>query len=357
MTGEDGEFKLELSSGINILCGPNAQGKTNIVEAVYFCATAHSHRTGQAREMIGFGQDFAGIQAVIARGAGREYRNKVHLVIKNTGRNMVSKQAAVNGVAIGKLTDLLGVLYCVIFSPEDLKLIKSGPSERRRFIDMELCQVNRVYYFELNQYYKILKQRNSLLKSLQKKSEGQLFETLDMWDAQLAERGERITIMRRAYIEGISLLAAKIHAGLCGEELRALYKPSAESGELHERLIKNRRRDIHTGITSAGIHKDDVTFLIDGLDSRLYGSQGQQRTAALSLKLAEVELIRREKGENPVLLLDDVMSELDKNRQEQLLACITGIQTLITCTTAENLSTVKDAAKFTVSGGWVNTEK
>jgi DNA replication and repair protein RecF len=355
LTGADGELSLGFNKGINILRGLNAQGKTNMVEAVYFCAVAHSHRTGVTGELISFGGDFARIQLITARDAGGGgYGNRINVLLRNTVRNRTSKSAAVNGVAITRLEDLLGVLYCVIFSPEDLSLIKAGPSERRRFMDMELCQVNRVYHYELRQYYRILKQRNALLKSLQKGGSAQLTDTLGLWDAQLAEGGERISVMRRAYLDELSVLAAKIHFGLCGEELQAVYKPSCMPGDFADRLNKNRVRDIQTGTTNAGIHKDDVTFLLDGLESRVFASQGQQRTAALSLKLAEVELIRREKSENPVLLLDDVMSELDGKRQGQLIAGIGGIQTFITCTTAENPFTVNGAAEYIVDGGRIS---
>ncbi|MCL2702554.1 MAG: DNA replication/repair protein RecF [Defluviitaleaceae bacterium] len=353
LTGPDGELELEFCGGVNVLRGLNAQGKTNMIEAIYFCATAHSHRTNVTKEMIRFGEDLARVQVFVAKGSGKNiYQNRINVLLKNAGRNRAGKSAAVNGVAIDKLGDLLGVLYCVIFSPEDLGLIKAGPSERRRFMDMELCQVNRVYYYELKQYYRILKQRNSLLKSLQKSgTSGQLMETLELWDAQLTGSGSRISVIRRAYVDEISVLAAKIHMGLCGEELQALYKPSALPDELPERFKKNRNKDIINGTTTCGIHKDDIIFLLDGLDSRIYGSQGQQRTAALSLKLAEVELIRREKGENPVLLLDDVMSELDRKRQEQLLESIGGIQTFIACTTAEDSLNINGAAEYVVQGG------
>ena len=356
LTGVDGELNLEFNGGVNVLRGLNAQGKTNMVEAIYFCATAHSHRTSVTNEMIRFGGEHARIQIITARDTGG-YANKVNVLLRNTGKNRAIKSAAVNGVAVGKLEDLLGVLYCVIFSPEDLSLIKAGPSERRRFMDMELCQVNRVYFYELKQYYKILKQRNALLRSLQKNNTAHLLETLELWDAQLAECGERIAVIRRIYVEELNVLAAKIHHGLCGEELQASYKPSSPPNELADKIKKNRYRDIQTGTTNTGIHKDDITFLLNGLDSRVYASQGQQRTAALSLKLAEVELIRREKGENPVLLLDDVMSELDNKRQEQLIENIGGIQTFITCTTAENIFKIKKAAEYVVDGGKIERLK
>jgi len=361
------DLAVEFDSGVNVLKGLNAQGKTNLVEAVYFCATAHSHRTNATCEMIRFDSEFARIQAIVAKDSTSDYYNKINILLRQIGKNKASKAAAINGVAINKLEDLLGVLYCVIFSPEDLRLIKAGPAERRRFVDMELCQINRVYYHELRQYYRILKQRNVLLKNLQKSlykgavQKDGLHETLDLWDIQLAESGTRLTRIRGAYIDELNVLADKIHKNLCGETLQAVYRPScrisAQDGDRDEfldRIKKNRAKDIQNGITTAGIHKDDVSFLLNGLDSRIYGSQGQQRTTALSLKLAEMELIKREKGENPVLLLDDVLSELDSKRQEQLLSSIEDIQTIITCTTAENLPSFSNAAMYMVHDGGIS---
>ncbi|MDR1704630.1 MAG: DNA replication/repair protein RecF, partial [Clostridiales bacterium] len=321
---------LELSRGVNILTGMNAQGKTNFIEAVYFCATARSHRTANHGELIRFGEDAALISINVSRGVDGRYKDRIEMSLKRTGKNAVVKSARVNGVPIDKLGDLLGILYCVIFSPENLSLVKSGPGERRRFMDMELCQVSKVYYYELKQYYHILRQRNALLKGMQKGAGAG--DTLELWDAQLAESGGRIVSLRRAYIESISRVAAGIHQRICGEEFSAVYRPSVTAGEFLDKLKKNRETDIRNGSTGCGVHKDDVQFIINGLDSRVYGSQGQQRTTALSLKLAEVIMIREEKGETPLLLLDDVMSELDAARQEHLLSAISGAQTIITCT-------------------------
>jgi DNA replication and repair protein RecF len=202
-------------------------------------------------------------------------------------------------------------------------------------MDMELCQVSKVYYYELKQYYRILRQRNALLKAMQKNREPG--DTLELWDAQLAESGGRISSLRRSYIDGISRVAAGVHRNICGEEFSAVYRPSVPAGEFLEKLKRNRETDIRNGSTGMGVHKDDVQFLLNGLDSRIYGSQGQQRTTALSLKLAEVIMIGEEKGEKPLLLLDDVMSELDAARQEHLLSAISGAQTIITCTGTEDL--------------------
>lgn len=329
-----GEALVKLNAGVNILNGRNAQGKTNFIEAVYFCATARSHRTASVRELICFDKDWARLQAVVlSENAGRDV---IDAVLKPE-----SKGIAVNGLPIGKLGDLFGLLYSVIFSPEDLVIIKAGPGERRRFMDMQLCQTSKVYYFELKQYYKILKQRNSLLKSLQRGKDPMLFDTLSLWDEQLSASGVKISEHRREYIEKINRVAGEIHKNLAGsgEILSAAYKPSVGIESYLDKLVKNRDKDILYGTTGAGIHKDDVLFTINGLDSRIYSSQGQQRTAALALKLAEVSLIHEEKNELPVLLLDDVLSELDKARREALLDAVTklGLQTIITCAGMEDI--------------------
>ena len=354
------ELFIELCNGVNILQGGNAQGKTNFIEAVYFCATARSHRTNTHKELIGFDSDSAFLQAKVASKAIENpeapiYHNRIDVLLKQSGKGI-----AVNGLQIDKLGDLFGMLYCVIFSPEDLSLIKSGPGERRRFMDMELCQISKVYYHELKQYYKILKQRNSLLKSLQKgRSANELDDILFAWDKQLADAGIKIFGYRKEYVEKISAISGGLHKSLAGGEVfSAVYKPSANPGDFLERLSKTREKDIFYGATSLGIHKDDITFYVNGLDSRIYSSQGQQRTAALSLKLAEVKIIEEEKNEPPVLLLDDVMSELDKHRQKSLLDTIKGIQTIISCTGVEDIlySKIKgrqDTKLFTVEKGQI----
>lgn len=353
------EFCINLSSGVNILSGGNAQGKTNVVEAVYFCATARSHRTSACRELIRTGAAAAALSCVVAASPEGpiRYSNRLDMTLRSPGRSGFTKAAAVNGLPIGKLGELFGLIYCVIFSPEDLALIKSGPGERRRFLDMELCQVSKIYYYELKQYYTVLKQRNSLLKTLQRGGNKGLAGTLEVWDAQLSDSGVKLINYRQAYIDKINRLAGQIHTDISGETLTAHYRPSVAAGSpaaFAERLYKNHDRDIMSGTTGLGIHKDDVAFTINGMDSRMYGSQGQQRTAALSLKLAELDLIRAEKNENPVLLLDDVFSELDGRRQDALLSAIGGLQTVITCTGAELLhGKIKDAVLFNVQSGQV----
>jgi DNA replication and repair protein RecF len=318
-------LSLKLDNGINIFVGENGQGKTNLLESAYFCASGRSPRTQNDRELIRFGSTEAHIQAHIDKN-GVNDRIDVHI------KNDASKGVAVNGLAVRKLGDLLQNVFAVIFSPEDLFVVKGGPAERRRFMDIQLCRLSAVYYYDLQQYYRSLKQRNLLLKDIQKKKE--LRETLFVWDGQLADFGARLIRARAAFVSRLSAAAAELHGSVSGERetLRLNYKPSATAEELLEKLSKNAERDIFNGTTQYGAHKDDIIFEINGKDARVYASQGQQRTACLAAVLAEAELIREEKNEEPILLLDDVFSELDEKRQKYLLKQIARTQTLITCT-------------------------
>lgn len=323
-------LNLSLNPGVNILYGRNAQGKTNLLEALYLCATGRSKRASTDKELVMFGKNEAHVQLMLEKD-GLNDRLDVHL--KREGK----KGVAINGLPVKRLGDLFGSLYAVVFSPEDLQLIKAGPSERRRFLDMEICQLSSVYYYELWQYYKVLKQRNSLLKDIQRKKcdEDMLF----VWDEQLLNHGIRIMAKRREFVEMLNGFAGGVHNRVTDgcECLEIRYKPSVSEDEYSQRLKKNIQRDILLGSTSVGIHKDDVSFFINDTDVRVFGSQGQQRTAALSAKLAQIELIRAEKNTNPVLLLDDVFSELDKSRQSHLVDYISGVQTIITATGVEGI--------------------
>jgi DNA replication and repair protein RecF len=322
---------LTLSQGLNLFYGGNAQGKTNFMEAVYVCSTGRSQRAGLDREMVAYTQDSAYIQAFVVTSETGNKKIDVHL-----HRNE-KKGIALNGLPIKKLGQLFGNLLTVIFSPEDLKLIKSGPSERRRFLDVGLCQLSAVYYYDLQQYYRVLKQRNNLLKSIRGSNSAGLRDTVAAWDEQLVSRGKKIIEHRTAFLDELNQFAQDSHSKLTrgNEQLNLIYRPSAAPDDLAERLTRGLERDIALGSTSAGIHKDDISFLINGDDARIYGSQGQQRTAALAAKLAEVRLMTQRKRHSPVLLLDDVLSELDDERQNRLIHEIEGIQTIMTCTCAD----------------------
>ena len=319
------DLDLKFDSGTNILFGDNAQGKTNILEAAYVSGTTKSHKGSRDKDMIRFGEDESHIRTIVEK-QGKEYQLDIHLK-KNR-----SKGIAINKVPIKKASELFGILNMVFFSPEDLNIIKNGPSERRRFLDAEICQLDKIYLSDLTRYNKILMQRNRLLKDMQ--HQPQLMETLPVWDMQLVEYGKRLIRRRRQFVEELSEIVTGIHRNISGkrEELVLRYEPNIDAEFLEDELNRVREKDRKYAQTSVGPHRDDISFFIRGVDIRKFGSQGQQRTSALSLKLSEIELVRQTIHDTPVLLLDDVLSELDSNRQNYLLNSIHAIQTMITCT-------------------------
>ena len=250
-------------------------------------------------------------------------------------RKAGSKGIAIDGQKIKRAADLLGLCNVVFFSPEDLGIIKNGPAERRRFVDMELCQLDSIYLNDLNNYNKIVNQRNKLLKDMYL-SPG-LKETLGIWDMQLVAYGSKIIERRKGFVSQLNEIIYEIHKRLSGgkEELKIKYEPDTSVDDFESKLFMNMDRDMKLKMTSVGPHRDDFVFQIGGMDARKFGSQGQQRTAALSLKLAEIELVKKITNDTPVLLLDDVLSELDSSRQQLLLAGMGDIQTIITCTGLE----------------------
>ncbi len=326
-------LKLDFSSGTNILYGDNAQGKTNILEAIYVCATTKSHKGSKDKEIIRFGKEEAHIRTILERDMA-EYRVDMHL------RKNKSKGIALDGQKIKRASDLIGRLNIVFFSPEDLGIIKNGPSERRRFMDMELCQLDQIYLNSLSKYNKLVIERNKVLKDLFDHPENSVL--LDVQDKQLCEYGSVIIKAREKFIRELNEIISPIHEKLTGnkELLSVYYEPNVGVNEFESKIRQSRKKDTYAKQTTVGPHKDDFSFIIkkpseaeiDGIDIRKYGSQGQQRTASLSLKLSEIEIVKRFKKENPVLLLDDVLSELDSNRQNYLLNTIGDIQTIITCT-------------------------
>ena len=319
---------MQFDKGTNILYGDNAQGKTNILEAIFVAATTKSHRGSKDREIIRFDKEEAHIRTYLEKD-DVETRVDMHL------RRNKSKGIAIDGQKIRKAADLLGLCNVVFFSPEDLGIIKNGPSERRRFVDMELCQLDSLYLYNLNHYNKIIDQRNRLLKDMYMNPD--LKETLGIWDMQLVSFGNKIIERRRLFAEQLNEIINGIHNKLSGgkENLIIQYEPDVETEDFEKRLKSSHDRDIKAKMTSVGPHRDDFSFLIGDIDIRKYGSQGQQRTAALSLKLSEIELVKKIAKDTPVLLLDDVLSELDSNRQNYLLNSIGDIQTIITCTGLE----------------------
>ena len=323
------KLHMDFSHGTNILYGDNAQGKTNILEAIYVCATTKSHRGSKDKEIIQFDRDESHIKLNV-RKRDVPYRIDMHLK-KNR-----AKGVAVNGVPIKKAGELFGIVHFVFFSPEDLNLIKNGPAERRRFIDLELCQLNKLYVHSLVQYNKIVTQRNKLLKDIMFRPDYE--ETLDIWDMQLVQYGREVIRCREAFVGQLNDLIGGIHRQLSGEKesLHISYEPNVTVDMFEDTLRKSRPSDLKQRTTLTGPHRDDLSFIINDIDIRRFGSQGQQRTAALSLKLAEIELVKKIVNDYPILLLDDVLSELDGSRQNHLLSGINHIQTMITCTGLED---------------------
>lgn len=319
------ELKLEFDKNTNIFYGDNAQGKTNILEAAYLSGTTKSHKGSRDRELIRFGEEEGHLRTFVKKGS-MDYRIDIHLKKNKT------KGIAVNGVPIKKAGELFGIANFVFFSPEDLSIIKEGPGERRRFLDMELCQLDKLYLHNLVSYNRVLLQRNRLLKDLAYRRD--LEETLEIWDLQLAEYGRQIIAGRELFIRQLGEIISEIHKKLSGgrEALHISYERNAGQDELFDAIRGNRDRDKKMKTSTVGPHRDDLKFMIDSIDIRKFGSQGQQRTAALSLKLSEIELVKKRIQDTPILLLDDVLSELDHNRQNYLLNSIHDIQTMITCT-------------------------
>ncbi|WP_303995272.1 DNA replication/repair protein RecF [Megamonas hypermegale] len=333
------QLNIDLSPNINIFVGYNAQGKTNIIEAVHFAAIGISHRTRNDSDLIYWQKNEANINIKFAK---MRIVSELKIILKKNQR----KQLIFNGENI-KQKELPGLLTMILFSPEDLMLIKGSPMQRRRFLDIELSQISLLYYNQLVQYNKILLQRNNLLKKI--KENNKLINMLDMWDEQLAKSAAFIVDKRLKNVDKLNKLAQYTHAYISGDKERLKIKynmcknninlsADIKYNQLYDWYINNlkkyRKNDIFKGSTSIGPHRDDIYFFINDIDLKSFGSQGQQRSAVLSLKLAELELLKNETGEYPVLLLDDVMSELDNNRRNSLLEFLQkkNIQTLITAT-------------------------
>ena len=359
--------KVDFHDRVNIILGENAQGKTNLLEALYIMSLGKSFRTVKDSEMIRFGSQMARVKTVSVKD-GENLTIEIGLI-----RN--KKSLKIDGIKKNRISDLLENVYIVIFSPDDLKIVKDEPEKRRKFIDRELCQLKPVYYDVLSRYKKALIQRNFLLKE-----ERIDFSMLDIWDRELAGYGAKIIAYRMSFIDKLKIISRKIHSDLTEgrEELSLSYesdipvkdngketevalsvKSQAEIAELFLNiLLKNRKNDIKRRTTLRGPHRDDLRIEIGGVDVRNFGSQGQQRTSALSLKLAELILIEEETGEKPVLLLDDVLSELDRTRQRQLITSFGDIQIFITATelSGEITSHIRDFAVFKVRKGFIVRE-
>jgi recF protein len=352
-------LELDTDRKVNLFVGPNAQGKTNLLEAIFALALTKSHRTSKDRELIGWQAESARISGTVEKRYGSV---TLDLTFSPQG-----KKAKINGLEQRKLSDFVGTLNVVMFAPEDLEIVKGTPGVRRRFLDMEIGQVQPGYLHTLQQYGKALVQRNNYLKTAGRGANLQE-ALLDVWNAQLAEYGVKIMKKRKHFIHKLQIWAEQIHAGITagGEKLDVQYRPSFEIDleqdeavlfdQFMIKLSQVKDQEIRRGMTLIGPHRDDMSFSINGKEAQVYGSQGQQRTTALSLKLAEIELIREEIGEYPLLLLDDVLSELDRNRQTQLIETFQSkVQTFITTTGLESVDVGKlqDAGIYQVQNGKV----
>ena len=318
-------LNINFDENTTILFGDNAQGKTNILEAAYLSGTTKSHKGSRDKEIIKFDKNESHIKTVISKN-DRDYQIDIHL------KKNKSKGIAINRVPIKKAADLFGLINIIFFSPEDLNIIKNGPAERRKFMDAELCQIDKIYLSDLTNYNKALNQRNTLLKEINFKPE--LKETLPIWDEQLINYGKKIIARRQKFINDINIIVKELHSKITGgkENINVSYEPNIEDIFFLDELVKNKEKDMRFCQTSVGPHRDDIKITVDGIDIRKFGSQGQQRTCALSLKLSEIKLVEDTIKDKPILLLDDVLSELDKNRQSYLLDNLLDTQTIITCT-------------------------
>lgn len=324
---------LEFDPRINLITGRNAQGKTNLIEAVYLISMGRSFRAGRDSEMIRFGQNEALVRAEAVKAV---MDTRIDISISRKSKKYIKK----DGKQLHKTSELLNNIFIVAFTPEDLRIVKDEPEKRRRFIDKELAQIQPAYYLCLSRYKKVLQQRNSCLKEIPVRP-----SMLSLWDMQLVQYGADMMRMRKAFIDRLSVFSGKIHDSITNgqEKLDIQYESNVpyeeDASRRQERLIealeKSRDTDIKMKTTTRGPHKDDLRFLVNGVNARKYGSQGQQRTCALSLKLAELDFIRQETGETAILLLDDVMSELDQSRRSYLIDSLEENQIFITMTEAE----------------------
>ncbi len=346
--------KFTFSEGLNVLFGKNAQGKTNCAEAVFYLCTGTSLRIRHDKQLIRIGEPCAKISA--------EAENRYGSVTIEADIFEDKRELRVNGGKITKNADLMGHINSVFFSPGELRLIQDGPDERRRFMNMSISQTSPAYYTALLRYNKILDQRNVLLKN---RDVELILDTLPVWDEQLCKYAAVIVRKRAEFLEKLAPYAKELHAFLTDGAEELVISPEkkyeGEEGEIAEKLKKqlgrNYEKDLRLGFTTVGPHRDDIDFFISGKDAKAYASQGQTRTAALSVKLAEVEIFRELSGEYPVLILDDVMSELDLPRRKKLLKRITSVQTILTCTHAERVLYGAECRKIRIEDGKIRRDK
>lgn len=348
------QIDVPFSSGANIILGKNAQGKTNLLEAIFMCAIGKSTRASRDNEVIKWGEETAKIELEVEKKFGK---SKIEMYFFKAGKKAIK----INSIPIKRIGELLGELRCVFFAPDELKLIKESPEDRRRFMDIDLSQISKAYFQTLNKYEKIILSRNKLLKEFKDKNNlkknqkinsedfDQLKCMISVYNLQLAECATKLTISRSNLITSLAPFAESAHSYLTkdSEKLEIQYQGTFELEnelvskterfeEIKQKFValydKNFEKDLGLGYTTIGPHRDDIKVLVNGIDVKSFGSQGQQRTSALSLKLAELEIIKQQTGEMPILILDDVLSELDKSRRERLLKFCKLTQTFISST-------------------------
>ena len=318
------EQEVNLGKNINIFYGNNAQGKTNIIEAIYLCAIGKSYRTSKDKELINLNNNYSKVQVNFQK-SDREGKIAIDIFSK--------KIITVNDIKIKKMSEILGNIYIVLFNPDDINIFKEGPAKRRKILDIMISQLRPKYVYNLNMYQKVLEQRNNYLKQIKFENKSQ--EMLEIWEIKLAEYAENINKYRQEFVEKIKNKIQEIHAKVTKNKEKINIKYISDfinRQDFLEKLKKNRRVDIIRGFSGIGIHRDDLEVEINDKPIGVYGSQGQHRSTILSIKLSELEIIKDEMGENPILLLDDFMSELDKERRENFLEDVKDTQIIITCT-------------------------
>ena len=336
--------EINLEKNINIFYGQNAQGKTNIIESIFLCSLGKSFRAKKDNKMIKLNEENAIVEVEYEK-SDRDGKIKIEIGNK--------KNIYLNGIKIKKLSELLGNLNIVIFTPDDINILKGGPQNRRRFLDIMISQLRPNYMHILSLYLKTIEQRNKYLR--QTKEEHKDENLLEIWDEKLAEYALKIYEYRKEFIEKIIKKINIIHNNITNgeEQIELEYITECDSKEKYLKLLKERRKlDIIKGFTTKGVHRDDFMIYINKKDIRIFGSQGQNRTAMLSLKLAELQVIYDEIGEYPILLLDDFMSELDRTRRKNFLENIKGTQVIITGTEKLDIENL-DYLEYNVSNGKV----
>jgi len=343
------EQELFFDPTTNVFCGGNAQGKTNLLEVLYLFSMGKSFRTQQDAELIRFGTDFTRAELVFC---DRNREQTLEIIILRDRK----KQIKINGLSISKLSELIGNLHVVLFYPEELGLVKDGPYARRRFMDVALSQLRPAYYHVLGQYHRTLEQRNKLIKKIRFSESEAMRDTVFVWNEKLVDYGIELIAYRTAFMEELQALAQKTHYEASKEELTLSYRPRfSDRQSFLDKLESSFSREVEQGCTLYGPHRDDFEIFINGKDAKSFASQGQQRSAVLSLKLAQADLLFKEYGEYPVLLLDDIMSELDKERRAYLAGRIPDKQVFITCTDLDGL--LERGKVFTVTNGCATENK